>query len=76
VTFHTNKRPLLARYKLSEVLDLLPPQQFVRIHRSTIIALKHIELVKNHCVVIDGNEISISNKYRESFLSLIESLGK
>jgi DNA-binding LytR/AlgR family response regulator len=76
VTFHTIKRPILARYKLSEVLELLPKEYFKRIHRSYIIGLKHAETVKKHAVTIDGNEIPISSNYRESFLSFINNVSK
>jgi len=76
VTFYTTKRSVLARYKISEVLELLPQQYFVRIHRSYIVALKYIDTVKKHCVVIDGNEIPISANYREGFLTMIEGMGK
>ena len=76
VTFHTDKRPILGRYKLSEVLELLPKEFFTRIHRSYIVALKHLETVKKHCVVIDDNEIPISNNYREGFFALIDDIGK
>jgi len=71
VTFHTTKRSILARYKLSEVIDIIPKQQFVRIHRSYIVALKHIETIKKHCVVIDEKEVPISSKYREGFLTML-----
>ncbi|MDN3643058.1 LytTR family DNA-binding domain-containing protein [Lutimonas halocynthiae] len=71
VTFHTTKRSILARYKLSEVIDIIPKEQFVRIHRSYIVALKHIETIKKHCIIIDEKEIPISSKYREGFLSII-----
>ena len=71
VTIHTTKRSILARYKLSEVIDIIPKQLFVRIHRSYIVALKHIETIKKHCVVIDEKEIPISSKYREGFLTII-----
>ena len=40
VTFYINKRPILARYKISEVLELLPKEYFTRVHRSYIVALK------------------------------------
>jgi DNA-binding LytR/AlgR family response regulator len=76
VTFHTTKRSIVARYKISEVKELLPQQFFVRIHRSFIVAIKHIETVKKHCVIIDGNEIPISNNYREGFLSIIHDMSK
>jgi len=76
VTFYTTKRSILARYKISEVLELLPQQYFVRIHRSYIVALNHIDTVKKHCVIVDGNEIPISANYREGFLTMIEAMGK
>ena len=71
VTFHTNNKPILARYKLSDVLSLLPSHQFIRIHRSYAVALKHIVTIKNHCVVIDTKEVPISSTYREAFLEII-----
>lgn len=71
VTFYTTKRSILARYKLSEVIDIIPKELFVRIHRSYIVAFKHIETIKKHCIVIDDKEIPISSKYREAFLTMI-----
>ena len=76
VTFHTSKGPVLARYKLSEVLEILPKDLFIRIHRSYLVALKHIETVKKYCVVIDAKEIPISSNYREEFLDMINEISK
>lgn len=74
VTFHTTKRSIVARYKISEVKELLPQKFFVRVHRSYIVAIKHIETIKNHCVVIDGIEIPISSNHREGFLTIIDGI--
>lgn len=74
VTFHIDKRPILARYKISEVLELLPKEYFTRVHRSYIVALKHIVTIKKHCVVIDNKEIPISSKYKEGFLKVIQDI--
>ena len=76
VTFYTDKRPILARYKLSEVLELLPKEYFTRIHRSYIVALKHIETVKKRCVIINDKEIPISSNYREKFIAIIDDIVK
>jgi DNA-binding LytR/AlgR family response regulator len=77
VTFYTTARSILARYKISEVLELLPQEYFVRIHRSYIVALKYIETVKKQCVVVVGkNEIPLSSKYREGLLTIMEEQGK
>jgi DNA-binding LytR/AlgR family response regulator len=76
VTFVTTTRSILARYKISDVLEMLPQQYFVKTHRSYIVALKYIETVKKHCVVIGDREIPMSSNYREGLLSLIDELGK
>ena len=76
VTFVTTTRSILARYKISEVLEMLPKSSFVKTHRSYIVALKYIETVKKNCVIIDKNEIPLSSNYRESLLSLFDELGK
>jgi DNA-binding LytR/AlgR family response regulator len=76
VTFHTDKRPILARYKLSEVVELLPKEYFLRIHRSYIVAIKHIETVKKHCAIIDSKEIPISRNYRDEFIAMIDDKSK
>lgn len=73
VTFHTTTRAILARYKLSEVKELLPYQFFIRTHRSYIVALKYIETVKKNSVLIDKKEIPISSNYKEDVLSLISN---
>jgi DNA-binding LytR/AlgR family response regulator len=76
VTFVTTTRSIVARYKISEVLEVLSPEYFVRIHRSYIVALKFIVTVKKNCVVMGEREIPLSNSYRERLLSLIDELGK
>ena len=75
VTFFTIKRSILARYKISEVLEMLPQQYFIRIHRSYIVALQYIETVKTHCVVIDHKELPISANYRDDLRTIIGGLG-
>lgn len=72
VTFFTTTRKVVARYKLSEVVELLPKHYFERIHRSYIVALQHLETVKKYAVIIDGQEIAIGSNYREDFLKRIE----
>ena len=76
VTFYTTKRAILARYKISEVVALLPNQLFKRVHRSYIVGINHITIVKKHCVIIGGKEIPISSNYREDFLAIIPGFGE
>jgi len=55
------------------VLNLLPPDQFMRIHKSYIVCFKHIDIIEKHRVFIHKKPIPIGISYREHFLSKIEN---
>lgn len=49
------------------MIEMLPAERFVRVHRSFIIALDKIETIKSKSVIIRGREIPVSITYRQSF---------
>jgi len=53
------------------MLQRLPDKDFIRIHRSSIVAIRHIDLVQHNHVIIGDQEISISNTYKEDLFKLI-----
>jgi len=71
MSFCTTNKKVMSLLTMKEVLDILPPGRFVRIHKSYIIARKHIEAIDKHEVVIAGEKIPIGVTYREHFLNLI-----
>ncbi len=73
MTFYTNTKKLLTLLSMKEVLDLLPAEEFVRIHKSFIVSLPHIEIIEKHRVIIKGKPIPIGVTYREEFLKRFES---
>ena len=58
---------------MNDALKLLPETIFLRIHKSFIVSLDHIEIIENHQVQINGVKIPVGNYYRESFLKRIGS---
>jgi DNA-binding LytR/AlgR family response regulator len=60
-----NAKPIITRMSMKSIEDLLPPQQFVRVHRSYIIAIAHISSVRKTSVFIGEHEIPIGESYRE-----------
>lgn len=60
-----NAKPIVTRMSMKSVEDLLPPQQFVRVHRSYIVAIAHISSVRKTSVFIGIHEIPIGESYRE-----------
>jgi DNA-binding LytR/AlgR family response regulator len=66
--FITKDKRVLSLLTMKEVLDILPSDNFVRIHKSYIISIKHLTAIERHDAVIGGKQIPIGITYREHFL--------
>jgi two-component system, LytTR family, response regulator len=66
--FHVKGKKLMSLLNMNDALGILPPDEFVRIHKSYIISLKHLDAVERHDVVIAGRQIPIGVTYREHFI--------
>ena len=65
--FHTREKKIMSLLSMKEVLELLPRPTFVRVHKSWIVNLNHLEAIEKHDVVIAGHKIPIGITYREHF---------
>jgi two-component system, LytTR family, response regulator len=70
--FHTRERKVMSLLTMKDILEMLPSEEFVRIHKSFIISLKHLDAIERHDVIIGGKEIPIGVTYREHFLSIMK----
>lgn len=66
-------RKLLCRQNIGECMAQLPANQFIRIHRSYIIALSKIQKITRQSVWVAGNELSVGASYEDK-LSEIRTL--
>ena len=66
----TKKIMSLLNYKKLE--EILPPNQFVRVHKSFIVALDKIDSVERNRIKIADRLIPISETFRKIFFDLIE----
>jgi DNA-binding LytR/AlgR family response regulator len=62
-----NQLPLVVRLTLKALIDMLPQKEFIRVHRSYIIALNRIESVKQKIITIAGEEIPLGKNYEDDF---------
>jgi DNA-binding LytR/AlgR family response regulator len=62
-----NKSPLLVRMTMKSILEMLPPDEFIRTHRSYIVSLSRIDNVRNKTISLAGHEIPISSNYETIF---------
>jgi DNA-binding LytR/AlgR family response regulator len=63
VTFVLVERRLLTRLTIQEVLELLPCEQFTRVHRSFIVARNKIDKVERHQVCIGSTYVPVGASY-------------
>jgi DNA-binding LytR/AlgR family response regulator len=60
----TAANTVITKQSISSVEEILPPEMFIRIHRSYIVALNKIESYNNELVWIAKQELPISRMYR------------
>ncbi|MEM6765316.1 MAG: LytTR family DNA-binding domain-containing protein [Bacteroidota bacterium] len=75
VAVHTNGQKILTLMSMTNMLDNLPSADFMRVHKSYIVGLKHISMVQHNRIKIGEKEIPVSNTYKEGLMKYIENSG-
>ncbi|MDC8002917.1 LytTR family DNA-binding domain-containing protein [Aureisphaera galaxeae] len=65
-------RNVMVREKISDMLEKLPPQSFLRVHKSYIVAKEHIHSVEGNRITISDAIIPIGNLYKANVLALLK----
>jgi len=50
---------------MADIFNIVPPDQFVRVHKSFVVAIKHITMIEVHQLIINGEKIPIGSTFRE-----------
>jgi DNA-binding LytR/AlgR family response regulator len=61
-------QPVVARMTMKALLEKLPANDFIRVHRSYIVPFNRIESYRNKIITIAGQEIPAGSSYEENFL--------
>ena len=69
ITVHLKDKQILIREKMGDIFDLVPPGEFVRVHKSFVVAINHIAMIEVHQLIINGVKIPIGSTYREPLRS-------
>ena len=65
ITVYLKDKQILIRENMSDIFDLVPQSDFVRIHKSFVVAIKHITMIEVHQLIINGTKIPIGSTYRD-----------
>ncbi len=63
--------PLLSLTSLKNMEEMLPAETFMRVHRSYIISLDHIQSVTKNQVNLGNIQITVSDMYKDNFLNFM-----
>lgn len=71
VVFHLECENISSQLSLTSVEGQLQSKNFLRIHRSFIVAIDKISEVERNTLVVNGDRISVGANYRSDFKSVI-----
>ena len=63
IKIYVGEKPIMTLMSLKSILELLPAQDFMRVHRSYIVPVKRIESIRNKTIRIAGKEIPVGTTY-------------
>ena len=69
-----NGEPLEVRMTLKKIMELLPADEFIRVHRSFIVSFKCISEVRNKTIFIGKRKIPVSSTYEKEFFDRFQSI--
>ncbi len=73
VIIHTATEKITSLQTMKKTEEQLPADQFMRIHKSFIVALHHINSIERNRIRIGDNIIALGEVYREAFYKAIEN---
>ncbi|UOE49230.1 LytTR family DNA-binding domain-containing protein [Mucilaginibacter sp. SMC90] len=65
ITVHLKDRNILVRENMGDIFDVVPAGDFLRVHKSYVVAIKHITMIEVHQLIINGEKIPIGSTYRD-----------
>ncbi|AQG80413.1 LytR/AlgR family response regulator transcription factor [Spirosoma montaniterrae] len=66
-----HSRPVLSRMTLKAMEELLSRPRFVRIHRSYIVSINHVEVIRRHKITLAGVSIPLGEQYAPGLYELL-----
>lgn len=66
ITIHLKDRSILIRESMGEVFELVPAADFIRVHKSYVVAIRHIAMIEVHQLTINNKKIPVGGTYRDS----------
>ncbi len=66
ITVHLKGGNILIRENMGDIFDLVPAADFIRVHKSYVVGIRHISMIEVHQLIVNGEKIPIGSTYRDS----------
>jgi DNA-binding LytR/AlgR family response regulator len=60
------EKPILTLMPLKNIIEKLPSDQFVRVHRSFVVAVKKVKSIHNRKIQLTRSEVPVGNSYADT----------
>ena len=74
IKIHTAEKTILTLNSLKRFQEILPDEEFLRVHRSFIVSLSKIESIQRGRIIIRKNFIPVGDNYKNSFKNRISTV--
>ena len=74
VTIHTTSKKLITYMTLTSIESQLPADQFLKVHKSYLISIAHVQAIEGNEIIVEKARIPMSRALREQVMNQI--LGK
>jgi len=72
LTFYTTDKKILSRQNMKDIFEILSPTEFIRVHKSYVVAIKHMEIIESHQIRMGNIKIPVGRNYREDLMKIVE----
>ncbi len=73
IKLHLENQHIVTNLTMKKVQEILPKNDFLRIHKSFIISTNKIEVIEGNLVQIGTHKLPIGNSYRQDFFARINN---
>jgi DNA-binding LytR/AlgR family response regulator len=70
--YTSNPKPIVTLNSLKNLSEKLPTEEFVRVHKSYIVAISKIQSISRSRIYIENKIIPVGDSYKDAFNGLIE----
>jgi two-component system, LytTR family, response regulator len=71
IKIHTKSKTIISKLTIKKMEELLPENDFPRVHKSFIVSLNLIDSIEGNQIEIDNQKLPIGQMYRQNFMNLI-----